>query len=79
MYMRPQIVFIVSLALSLFSNVAGFGQSISERSGPPTPPPPGPPPPGLSVDNNILLLIAIGLMLGIYFLIKKYRSNDIPA
>ena len=32
----------------------------------------GPTPPGLAIDDNIYLMICIGLLLGLYFVNKRY-------
>lgn len=79
--MRPRIVFILTIGLSLFTNVMSFAQSVSDTKGPPPPNIENRPPGGaqLPVDDNIYILILFGLLLGGYFIVKKYRSNDIPA
>ncbi len=79
--MRSRIIFILTFALSLYSNVLSYGQSISESNGPPQPNPENKPagPAGLPIDDQILIILGLGLALGIYFLIKKYRATDIPA
>ncbi|WP_339697614.1 hypothetical protein [uncultured Marixanthomonas sp.] len=75
--MRPRIVFILTIALSLYNSAFGFAQSVKDSKGPP--PPNDTRTPGLPIDDNITLLLIVGVLLGIYFLLKKYRSNDIPA
>ena len=77
--MRSQIILILTIVLSLYTNVVSFGQSISESKGPPSPNTNGPVPNQLPIDDDIYILLAMGLLLGLYFLLKKYRSNDIPA
>jgi len=75
--MRPQIVKILTIALFLL-NSAGM---LSQRSGGGK----GPPAPGgqrsfpeLPIDNNILILIVIGLAYGAYIAYKRYLKNN-PA
>jgi hypothetical protein len=75
--MRPRIVFILTIALSLYNSAFGFAQSVKDSKGPP--PPNDTRTVQLPIDDNITILLIIGTLLGIYFLIKKYRSNDIPA
>ncbi|RFN59217.1 hypothetical protein [Marixanthomonas ophiurae] len=80
--MRSRIIFILTIALSFYNSALSLGQSLAETSS-------GPPPPNegggtmngpeFPIDDNIFILVGLGLALGIYFFIKKYRSNDIPA
>lgn len=79
--MRSRIIFILTIALSLYNSALSLGQSLAEKSGPPPPNEGGGTMngPQLPIDDNILILLGLGLALGIYFLIKKHRSNDIPA
>jgi|GEM_PF-853999 len=74
--MRPQVIFILSIALSLCTTVVSFGQSLSDTNGPPPPKGGTLNGPQFPIDDNIYILLAMGLLLGVYFLIKKYRSND---
>lgn len=66
--MRSQIVLIIALAVSLLSGVHSFAQS----SGPPEPNPdrtPGPPiDAGMPLDDNILILLMAGIILGVYYI-----------
>ncbi|HBY67626.1 MAG: hypothetical protein CMC07_07330 [Flavobacteriaceae bacterium] len=75
--MRPRIVFILTIALSLYNSAFGFAQSVKDSKGPP--PPNETRTPGLAIDNDLYILLVVGLLLGVYFIVKKYRSNDIPA
>ena len=72
--MRSQIVLIISLAITLFNGVQLFAQSNSGSKGPPAPNlskssgPPGPPVDGMiPIDDNILILLLAGLILGVYY------------
>lgn len=65
---------------SLFYNLIGLvlqpGGSDSS-----TPPPPSggdyvPNAPGLPIDENIWLLVAMGILLGVYIIYKKSRSTN---
>ena len=75
--MRPRIVTILILVVSLFNSVVSFGQAVKDSKGPP--PPNNTRTPALPIDDSIILLLVAGLLLGVYFLVKKYRSKDIPA
>ncbi|WP_072989049.1 hypothetical protein [Flavobacterium segetis] len=44
----------------------------------PPPPPPPPPPPGLSIDQNIFILIIIALIFGIYLIYSKTLKIKTP-
>jgi hypothetical protein len=72
--MRSQIVLIISLAITLFNGVQLFAQSNSGSKGPPipdsnrTPGGPGPPVEAMiPIDDNILILLLAGLILGVYY------------
>ncbi len=71
--MRPQIVKILILVLFLVNSMTMLGQSLSGSSGPP--PPSNNRGPQLPIDDNIYILIAIGLIFGIYIIYKKSRIN----
>lgn len=38
------------------------------------PPPPGPPPVGFPIDDNIVILVAAGILFGAYKIFKHKRS-----
>jgi hypothetical protein len=70
--MRSQIVLIFTLANTLFNGVQLFAQSNSGSKGPPVPDsnrtPGGPPVDGMiPIDDNILILLLAGLILGVYY------------
>ena len=75
--MRPQIVKILTLVLFIFNSTIMLAQSKDGGSGPPSPgqrrPPQAP------IDDNILILICIGLLYGAYIAYKKYQSKNTPA
>lgn len=78
--MRSQIILILTIVLSLYTNVVSFGQSISESIGPPPPNEGGTiNGPQLPIDDSFIVLLIAGLLLGVYFLIKKHHSKNIPA
>ncbi len=71
--MRPQIVKIVS---TLFVTIFVTTYSWSQRVPPPPQRSDDPPPfPELPIDNNILILFVFGLLLGVFFLLRKKRSK----
>lgn len=71
--MRPQIVKILTLVLLIVNSTYMLGQSHNGSSGPP--PPSGTRGPLLPIDENILILILIGLAFGAYVIYKKSRIN----
>jgi hypothetical protein len=71
--MRPQIVKISLLVLFLVNSISMLGQSPSGSSGPPAPN--NSLGPQLPIDENILILVALGLILGMYVIYKKSRIN----
>ena len=76
-YMRPQIVKILTLILFVFNSISMLGQTSNKSSGPP---PPGDSlGPSLPTDNNIVILIVIGLVFGAYVAYKKQKANNAPA
>lgn len=66
--MRSQIVLFLTLAVSLFNGVQSFAQS----SGPPPPNSDRTPTPpielSMPIDENIVVLLVAGLLLGVYYL-----------
>lgn len=64
--MRSQIVLFLALAVSLFNGV----QSIAQSKGPPAPNPNRMTPPidaSMPIDDNVVILLVAGLVLGIYY------------
>jgi hypothetical protein len=74
--MRPQIVKILTLVLLVTNSTAMLAQSLSSRSGPPTPNRNNHPPPELPIDGYIVLFICIGLVFGAYVAYKKNKLKD---
>ena len=75
MYMRSQIVTIITLALFLINSATMLGQSTGGNSGPP---PPAQRTPGeLPIDGGIYILIVAGIILGIYTVFQLRRSKSI--
>lgn len=77
--MRPQIVKkIATTVLSFFASSIMLGQAVDASSGPPAPSfGPGPPidlP--LPIDSNIFILITVGLIFGIYTVLKNRTKNS---
>ncbi len=77
--MRPQIVKILSLVLFVLNSTIMLAQSKGSDSGPPTPSRFGGGPPGLPIDDNILILICVGLIYGAYIAYKKNQAKNTPA
>ena len=77
--MRPQIVKILTLALFSFNSVIMLAQSKGSDTGPPTPNQRRPPQDELPIDDGIFILIAIGLLYGIYVAYKKHQAKNTPA
>ena len=71
--MRPQIVIILALVLSIVDNTPMLAQLRSGETGPP--PPENQRGPELPIDNGILILLIIGLLYGCYVIWKKYKIN----
>ena len=81
--MRSQIVKkIVAVVLYLYTSTVMFGQSGGGSEGPPAPRGPGggtADGPGLPIDDNIEILLLIGLLYGCYLVYKKYRTKNTAA
>ena len=73
--MRPQIVTILTFALSFLNGAIMLGQSTSADSGPP--PPPQRTPPEMFIDSNILLLVLAGLIYGVYVILRRKKAKSI--
>jgi hypothetical protein len=72
--MRPQIVIILTIVLSLVNNTVMLAQQISSDSGPP--PPSGQRGPEFPIDQGLMILLVLGFLLGIYVLTKKIKANN---
>ncbi len=67
--MRPQIVHILTLMLSIFSSISMFAQRVS-------PPPPGQNRgPELPISNQLLYLAIAGTLLGLFFLLRRAKRK----
>lgn len=77
--MRPQIVKkITPTVLSFFASAMMLGQARDASSGPPTPSR-APDPPidlPLPIDSNIVVLVAVGLVFGIYTVLKIRAKHN---
>lgn len=69
--MRPQIVKNIVL---LTAHFFVYGVAIAQQKAPP-PPQRTPPPPGLPIDEGLFLVIIIGIVLGVYFILRKNNPN----
>ncbi|MFC7356200.1 hypothetical protein ACFQO1_00755 [Jejudonia soesokkakensis] len=78
--MRSQIVTILTIMFSFLSTAAVFGQ----RAGGPAPPEPalrppgGPVPPELPIDDNLIILLFAGIVIGVWYFYKKRKTTNIP-
>jgi hypothetical protein len=79
--MRSQIVKkIAAIVLCLYTGTVMFGQSSGGNNGPPAPSGDGPQAgPGLPIDDNIEILLFLGLLYGCYIVYKKYRIKNTAA
>jgi len=75
--MRSQIVKILTLILFVFNSISMLGQTSNKSSGPP--PPDQELTPGFPIDDNVFILIAIGLVFGAYVTYKKQKANNAHA
>ncbi|PKP24533.1 MAG: hypothetical protein CVU03_12035 [Bacteroidetes bacterium HGW-Bacteroidetes-2] len=64
--MRPQIVKIVVLIVSIFVSTISWGKQLP-------PPPQRTPPIGLPIDGGLIYLLLLGILLGVFFLLRKKR------
>jgi len=72
--MRPQIVKILTLVLVLVNSTV----MLAQQAGPP-PPENGERGPQLPIDDNVFLLLGIGLLYGAYIAYKKYKATNTPG
>ena len=79
--MRPQIVKKIKISapavLCFLTSTMVLGQAKSAGSGPPAPPLQRTP--GLPIDENLMILLALGLLYGGYVAYKKYRTKNTLA
>lgn len=67
---------ILSAILVMLISMAGYAQNpVGGGQGPP-PPQGGTPPPGLPIDDGLIVLFAVGLVYGIYILVKKRLNSQ---
>jgi hypothetical protein len=72
--MRPQIVIILTIVLSLFNNTVMLAQLNSGVTSPP--PPSNRRPPETPIDQGLLILLIFGFLLGLYVVLKKIKENN---
>ncbi|MAO08381.1 MAG: hypothetical protein CL596_06690 [Alteromonas sp.] len=70
--MRPQIVTKITALLFFLSSSLMLGQSPSASSSPP--PPPQRTPIELPIDSSIYLLVIVGVIFGLYYILKLKKS-----
>ncbi len=72
--MKTIVNWFFTLIIALFGVMDAFSA--------PTPPMPGgkkpPPPPGLSIDDDILVLLAIAILFGIYIICRYQLKTKAP-
>ena len=79
--MRSQIVLFLSLILSLLNGVYSFAQSVGDTKGPPAPKTNRTPPfpdQSMPIDDNIFILLVIGVVLGVCFFWQKRAVTKKP-
>ncbi len=75
MYMRPQIVTIVTFVLFIANSTLMLGQSSGKESGPP---PPAQRTPGeLPIDSGLYILLLAGIIYGAYVLLQRRKAKNI--
>ena len=72
--MRPQIVKILTWVLFLGTSTSMLAQRSTAGSGPPSPT--SQRGPELPIDDNIYILICIGLILGCYVIYKNMQAKN---
>lgn len=72
MYMRPQIVTILTFAVFFMNSGAMFGQ-LSDDANPP--PPPQLTPIDAPIDGGIFILIILGIVYGVYALKQRQKRS----
>ncbi len=75
MYMRPQIVTIVTLVLFIVNSATMLGQSSGQDSGPP--PPTQRTPGDLPIDNGLYILLIAGIIYGAYIILQRRKAKNI--
>ncbi len=65
--MRPQIVKIVTTFVAIFVSIHSWSQQAP-------PPPQRTFPPGLPIDSDLIYLVLSGILLGLFFLLRKKRA-----
>lgn len=75
--MRPQIVTILTFMLFLVNGISMLGQTNSAKSGPP--PPNSGRGPLLPIDTDLYLLLFAGIILGLYFILRRAKATNTPV
>lgn len=76
--MRPRIVKLLTIVYCFIAATPLLSQGHTAGAGPPSPSrrPPGPPELPMPIDDNILILLILGLLYGIYTIVKKSRTTS---
>ncbi len=76
--MRPQIVKILTYVYCFLTAIPMLSQGPSPGAGPPSPNrcPGCPPEDPLPIDDHIWIIILVGLLFGIYVVVKKHRLTN---
>jgi len=70
--MRPQIV--KKISLTFFIHLLMYGSALGNGDHPPAPRPIDPFP-GLFIDSHIIILMILGILFGVWFLLRKKHIN----
>ena len=72
--MRPQIVKIFPYVLCFIASTNVFGASLQTINEPPPPTSQRTPGPELPIDENIYILVALAIILGVYVAYKRHKA-----
>ena len=73
--MRPQIVKIFAYVLCALTSTTLFGASLQTLNEPPEPTQ-NRTPPELPIDENIFILVAVAIILGVYVAYRRHKATQ---
>ncbi len=74
--MRPQIVKIYTYVFCLCASTTLFGAPLQAVNEPPEPTSERTPGPELPIDDNIYILVAVAIILGIYVAYRRHKATQ---